>query len=106
MAKEGMPVNKDLIAWARKRSGLTLEEAAEKFANIAAWEAGASFPSYPQLEKLADEFTYPTGAIGSDGSAVVTWVGQPRGKAHPIARTFSGSWSPPDDLDGAGGAGG
>ena len=57
MAKyEEIPVNKDIIAWARKRAGLTQSEAAEIFAKIAAWEAGTSFPTYPQLEKLAEEF--------------------------------------------------
>jgi DNA-binding XRE family transcriptional regulator len=28
MANEGMPINKELIAWARKRAGLTQDEAA------------------------------------------------------------------------------
>jgi hypothetical protein len=41
MASERIPVNRDLIAWARKRAGLTIEEAAEKFTHIAAWEAGS-----------------------------------------------------------------
>jgi transcriptional regulator with XRE-family HTH domain len=59
MPREGIPVNKDLIAWARKRSGLTLAEAAEKFAQIAAWEAGEALPSYPQLESMAEEFRIP-----------------------------------------------
>lgn len=59
MAKEGIPINKELIAWARKRAGLSLSDAAEKFAHIESWEAGASLPSYPQLEKLADEFKVP-----------------------------------------------
>jgi hypothetical protein len=27
MANEGMPINKELIAWARKRAGLTQDEA-------------------------------------------------------------------------------
>src|SRR5215468_2860641 len=63
MAKEGMPVNKELIVWARKRAGLTLEEAAEKFARIAAWEAGEALPTYPQLERLADEFKLPVAAF-------------------------------------------
>jgi Zn-dependent peptidase ImmA (M78 family)/transcriptional regulator with XRE-family HTH domain len=63
MAREGMPVNKELIAWARKRAGFTLDEAAEKFASIASWEAGEALPSYPQLEKLADEFKLPVAAF-------------------------------------------
>lgn len=59
MAKEEIPVNKDLIAWARKRAGFTVEEASKKFSHIAAWEEGTSFPTYPQLERLADEFKLP-----------------------------------------------
>ena len=59
MANEGLPVNKDLISWARKRAGLTEQEAAQKFAKIAAWEAGTASPTYPQLEQMADEFKLP-----------------------------------------------
>lgn len=60
MAKgEQIPVNPAVIAWARKRAGLTPEEAAEKFIRIAAWERGEAFPTYPQLEQLADEFKLP-----------------------------------------------
>jgi Zn-dependent peptidase ImmA (M78 family) len=59
MPREGIPVNKDLIAWARKRAGMTLAEATEKFAQIEAWETGAALPSYPQLESMAEEFRVP-----------------------------------------------
>ena len=59
MASEGIPVNKDVIAWARKRTGLSLQEAAEKFTKIAAWEAGSALPTYPQLESMAVEFRIP-----------------------------------------------
>ena len=54
--REGIPVNKEVIAWARKRAGLSQNEAAQKFSKIAAWEAGTALPSYPQLEVMADEF--------------------------------------------------
>jgi len=60
---EEIPVNPKLVTWARTRAGLTIEEAAEKFAHIAAWEAGTSFPTYPQLERLADEFKLPVAAF-------------------------------------------
>ena len=59
MANEGIPVSKDVIAWARKRTGMSQPEAAEKFAKIAAWEAGDAFPTYPQLEAMAEEFRIP-----------------------------------------------
>ncbi len=60
---EEIPITPSVLAWARQRAGLTLEEAAEKFAHIAAWEAGTSFPTYPQLEKLADQFKLPVAAF-------------------------------------------
>ena len=60
---EEIPITPSVLAWARQRAGLTLEEAAEKFAQIAAWEAGTSFPTYPQLERLADEFKLPVAAF-------------------------------------------
>jgi Zn-dependent peptidase ImmA (M78 family)/transcriptional regulator with XRE-family HTH domain len=56
---EAIPVNRDIITWARERAGLTLQEAAEKFSRIADWEAGAASPTYPQLERLADELKIP-----------------------------------------------
>ena len=59
MPRGGIPVNKDLIAWARKRAGMTLADATEKFAQIAAWEAGNALPSYRQLKSMAEEFRVP-----------------------------------------------
>jgi Zn-dependent peptidase ImmA (M78 family)/transcriptional regulator with XRE-family HTH domain len=63
MASEGIPINKDVVAWARKRAGLTIEDAAEKFPHIAAWETGDALPTYPQLERLADELKLPIAAF-------------------------------------------
>jgi hypothetical protein len=60
MAREEIPINPSLISWARKRSGFTLEEATEKFSHIEAWEAGSAFPTYPQLERLADGCQSPS----------------------------------------------
>jgi Zn-dependent peptidase ImmA (M78 family) len=61
--REEIPVNPQMIAWARNRAGLTIDEATEKFTHIAAWEAGTSFPTYPQLERLADELKLPVAAF-------------------------------------------
>ena len=58
-AIEGIPINKALVTWARQRAGVTLEEAAQKFRHIAAWEDGSALPSYPQLESMAEEFKLP-----------------------------------------------
>ena len=63
MANEGIPVNKELIAWARQRAGLSIADAEKKFAQIAAWEAGEALPTYPQLERLADELKLPVAAF-------------------------------------------
>ena len=59
MPSEQIPVTPSVISWARERAGFSVEEAAEKFARIAAWEAGEAFPTYPQLEQLADTFKLP-----------------------------------------------
>jgi Zn-dependent peptidase ImmA (M78 family) len=59
MAGDQMPVTPALITWARQRACLSLEEAAGKFKKIAAWEAGESGPTYPQLEDLAETFKVP-----------------------------------------------
>ena len=62
-SREQIPVNKELIAWARQRAGLSLAEASVKFSGIAEWEAGTSSPTYPQLERMADEFKFPVAAF-------------------------------------------
>jgi Zn-dependent peptidase ImmA (M78 family) len=59
MATEGIPINKAMITWARKRAGLTPDQAAQKFAKIAVWESGDVLPTYPQLEQLSEEFKLP-----------------------------------------------
>jgi Zn-dependent peptidase ImmA (M78 family)/transcriptional regulator with XRE-family HTH domain len=59
MPREKIPVNPTLVEWARTRAGFTIQEAAEKFTRIEAWEAGEDFPTYAQLERLADEFKVP-----------------------------------------------
>ena len=59
MANEPIPVNPELIRWARTRAGYTSEAAAEKFKKIVSWEAGENYPTYPQLEQLAESFKIP-----------------------------------------------
>jgi Zn-dependent peptidase ImmA (M78 family) len=60
MAKrEEIPVNPQIVAWARKRAGFSQEEAAKKFSKIAEWEVGTAWPSYPQLEQMAEAFRIP-----------------------------------------------
>lgn len=59
MANEGIPVSRAVITWARTRAGFNLDEAEAKFSRIAAWEAGETMPTYPQLEAMAEEFRIP-----------------------------------------------
>lgn len=56
---EGIPINPIVLAWARQRAGLSLNDAIEKFVDFAAWEEGTASPSYPQLEKLSGEMKVP-----------------------------------------------
>lgn len=60
MPNEGIPVNKNIITWARQRAGFSLADAVAKFSHIEDWEtADGGYPSYPQLERMADEFKVP-----------------------------------------------
>ena len=59
MASEQIPVTPTLIKWARARAGISVHEAAQMFKKIEQWEAGESFPTYAQLEQLADKFKVP-----------------------------------------------
>jgi len=59
MAKEQIPITKEVVVWARMRAGLSIAEASKKFTAIEQWEAGTAFPTYPQLERLAEELKVP-----------------------------------------------
>lgn len=52
-----VPVNPDILRWARESANLTIDEVTAKVKKssevIAAWENGLDSPSYAQLEKLA-----------------------------------------------------
>ncbi len=56
---EAIPITPAIITWARERAGYTLDAAEEQFKKIAKWEAGEVYPTYPQLENLADAFKVP-----------------------------------------------
>ncbi len=57
--KEKLPINYEILKWARESIGLSIQDVAEKMhivngeAELQSWESGESTPSYPQLEKLA-----------------------------------------------------
>jgi len=78
MAREPMPINRQVLTWARERAGFSPDEAAQHFKSIALWETGEAAPTYPQLEALADKFKIPI--------AVFFFPAPP--KLPPIEKTF------------------
>jgi Zn-dependent peptidase ImmA (M78 family) len=61
MTKHAMPINPDVLRWAREIAGYSLEEISKKpsFSKFSQWEEGKSAPSYPQLEKIAETLHRP-----------------------------------------------
>jgi Zn-dependent peptidase ImmA (M78 family) len=59
--KEKLPINLDVLKWARTSLRLSLEEVAQRLGTsfkaevLQAWENGEGSPTYPQLERLAHE---------------------------------------------------
>jgi Zn-dependent peptidase ImmA (M78 family) len=68
MASIRANVNAELLAWARRTAGLTLEDAARKINNVSpdrlsAWEEGADRPTVKQLYKMAEVYKRPLGTF-------------------------------------------
>ena len=60
MRNEAIPITPSIVTWARERAGYSLEEAQHEFKKIAEWEGNDEvYPTYPQLEKLAEKFKVP-----------------------------------------------
>jgi len=78
MTRAQIPITPAVLTWARQRAGYTLEEAKRDFRHIEAWESGEAFPTYPQLEKLADKYGAPI--------AVLFWPEPP--EIEPIETSF------------------
>jgi len=78
MAREQIPVTPAVITWARERAGFSIIEASRDFRKIEAWEAGESFPTYPQLEQLANKFKLPIAVFFFPAPPVIP----------PISKTF------------------
>ncbi len=55
--KAFLPINRDILKWARTSYGISVEDVAHKMGKtvdeILKWEKGESSPTYSQLEKLA-----------------------------------------------------
>ena len=56
---EAMPITPEVVTWARERAGFSVEAVMSDFRKIVEWEAGEAFPSYLQLERMADKFEVP-----------------------------------------------
>lgn len=56
---EQIPINSNVLKWARERSGFSLEEISKKYSKIDEWENEGSFPTYKQLEKLSNTYKCP-----------------------------------------------
>lgn len=59
MVQRASAISPAVLAWARERAGLSVEEVADRLGKlpevVAAWERGESFPAYGQLETLAED---------------------------------------------------
>ena len=58
---ETILVKPELIRWARKRSGLTVEELQHKFPKFSQWESGDAEPTLRQVENIAKATFTPLG---------------------------------------------
>ena len=59
MANEKIPINPEVLKWARERAGYTHEDLSNQFKKIKDWEEGLSMPTYRQLESLSDKLKCP-----------------------------------------------
>ncbi len=58
-----VPVNPDLVRWARERAGRTMEDLSRRFPKIEAWERGEMQPTFRQLESFAKATHAPIGYL-------------------------------------------
>lgn len=56
-------VHPEMLAWARKRAGLTSEDLAQRFPKLGAWEDGTVLPTLRQLEGYAAATHTPVGFL-------------------------------------------
>jgi len=58
-----VPVNPELLHWARERSGIAQEDLAAKFKKLPEWESGEIQPTLKQLEAFAHATHVPVGYL-------------------------------------------
>jgi len=63
MPNDRMVITTAVLSWARQRAGYSLESLEANFLKIREWESGASGPTYPQLEALAEKLGVPVAAF-------------------------------------------
>ena len=90
-----VPVNTELLRWARVRAGLTQDDLIGKFKKLPEWESGSTRPTLKQVETLARAVRVPVGYL---------FLTQPPEESIPIPdfRTFAGhavTRPSPDLLD-------
>ena len=78
-----VPVNPELLRWARERAGVPQEKLAAKFKKLPQWENGETRPTLKQLEAFARAVHVPFGYL---------FLSEPPEEAIPIPdfRTFAG----------------
>lgn len=78
-----VPVNPELLRWARERSGLAPEDLATKFKRLPEWEAGETYPTLKLIEAFARAVHVPVGSL---------FLAEPPDELIPIPdfRTFAG----------------
>ena len=78
-----VPVNPELLRWARERSGLAPEDLATKVKRLPEWEAGETYPTLKQIEAFARAVHVPVGYL---------FLAEPPKELIPIPdfRTFAG----------------
>ena len=78
-----VPVNPELLRWARERAGVAQEDLAAKFRKLPEWEGGQTRPTLKQAEAFARALHVPVGYL---------FLSEPPEEAIPIPdfRTFAG----------------
>ena len=76
MKREALPITPAVVRWARERAGFSIEEMRKTFKSIEKWEDGSAFPSYTQLEGMADKFKIPVAVFFFPSPPKVPSIGE------------------------------